>query len=329
MNRPRLTHPIRLFRGTPPLRREKSTRITVARLIPLLGATVVAGCGAAGASSGGAGQIATVGAENEYANVISQIGGRYVHASAIESNPNTDPHAFEASPSVASTVSSAQLIVQNGLGYDDFMTKIESASPNPKRKVIDVQRLLGLPGSTRNPHLWYSPTTMPAVAKAVAASLAKIEPSHAAYFRANETAFDRSLTAWFNAIKQFHSRYPNTPVATTEPVGDYMLQAAGAANLTPYSLQSAVQNGVDPAPQSITLQHGLLSRRKVKVLLYNQQVTDSLTLALLKTARAQGVPVVGLYETMPTGGYDYQSWMLAEVNALQNAVAHGASTERL
>ena len=109
---------------------------------------IIAGCAAAGASGGSAGQIVAVGAENEYANVISQIGGRYVHASAIMSNPNTDPHTFEASPRVASTVSGAQLIVQNGLGYDDFMGKVESASPNPSRKVIDVQRLLSLPSST-------------------------------------------------------------------------------------------------------------------------------------------------------------------------------------
>ena len=261
--------------------------------------------------------------------MISQIGGRYVHASAIMSDPNTDPHTFEASPSVAQTVSAAQLIVQNGLGYDDFMGKIESASPNAKRKVIDVQRLLGLPSSTSNPHLWYSPTTMPAVAKAVAASLSAIEPSHAAYFRANEAAFERSLTSWSNAIKQFRSRYPNTPVATTEPVADYMLQAAGTADLTPFSLQANLMNGVDPAPQSVTTQAKLLSGRKVKVLLYNQQVTDSLTKTWLNAAQAHGIPVVGVYETMPTNGYNFQSWMVAEVTALQNAVAHGTSTERL
>jgi zinc/manganese transport system substrate-binding protein len=315
------------MRGRKPTK--SGRRITVACAIPLLAALAIAGCGAADASSASAGQIVAVGAENEYANVISQIGGRYVHTSAIMSNPNTDPHTFEASPSVASTVSSAQLIVQNGVGYDSFMGKIESASPTAKRKVIDVQRLLGLPDSTRNPHLWYSPATMPAVAKAVAADLAEIEPSHEAYFHANEAAFERALSGWYAAVKQFHARYPNTPVAATEPVGDYMLQAVGAAVVTPYSLQAAIMNGVDPAPQSVTLQNGLLSGRKVKVLLYNQQVTDSLTQTWLKAASAHGIPVVGLYETMPTRGYDYQSWMLAELKALQNAVAHGTSTERL
>ena len=49
--------------------------------------------------------IQAVGAENEYANVIAQIGGRYVTVTAIMSNPNTDPHTFEASPSVARSVS--------------------------------------------------------------------------------------------------------------------------------------------------------------------------------------------------------------------------------
>src|ERR1022692_4209834 len=136
--------------------------------------------------------IVAVGAENEYANVIGQIGGKYVHVAAIESNPNTDPHSFEASASVAQVVSSAGLVVQNGLGYDTYMNKIEAATPNAKRKVIDVQDLLGLPDSTPNPHLWYKPSTMPAVAKEIAQDLSALQPAHAAYFTANAASFDRS-----------------------------------------------------------------------------------------------------------------------------------------
>jgi zinc/manganese transport system substrate-binding protein len=291
-------------------------------------AVAVAGCGSAVASAG-KGQIVAVGAENEYADVISQIGGRYVAVSAIESNPNTDPHSFEASPSVARTVASARLVVQNGVGYDTFMNRIESASPSSSRKVIDVQTLLGLPDSTPNPHLWYAPRTMPAVAAALVKALSSIEPSHAAYFAANAKRFDASLEPWYQALKQFAARYPRTPVATTEPVGDYMLQAAGTVNMTPFQFQSDVMNGVDPAPQAVTLQDGLFSGHKVKVFLYNQQVTDSLTESFLAKAKQNGIPVVGVYETMPTPGYDYQSWMLAEVNALQRAVADHTSTETL
>jgi len=281
------------------------------------------------AANGSSGLIAAVGAENEYANVISQIGGRYVRVAAVESNPNTDPHTFEASPSVAALVSTARLVVQNGLGYDTYMNNIEAASPSSSRRVIDVQQLLGLPDSTPNPHLWYRPSTMPAVAKALVADLSAIEPTEHAYFQANATRFDDSLKPWYAALQAFATDYPKTPVATTEPVGDYMLAAAGTVDLTPFTLQADIMNGVDPAPQAVTLEDSLFSKHLVKAFVYNQQVTDTLTASFLAEAKRDGVPVVGVYETMPTPGYDYQSWMLAEVNALRRAVADKVSTQKL
>jgi zinc/manganese transport system substrate-binding protein len=292
-----------------------------------------AGCGSSNGGTADAASGTTVinaiGAENEYASVLSQIGGRYVHVASILNNPNTDPHTFESSPKVAQEVSGAQLIVQNGVGYDDFMSKIESASPNPSRKVIVAQDVLGLPDSTPNPHLWYNPRTMPAVARVMAADLTALQPSHKAYFAANLSKFDQSLTPWLNAIAAFKAKYPGTPVATTEPVADYMLQAAGTDNLTPFTFQADIMNGVDPSPQDIALQNSFFTQHKAKVFIYNQQVVDALTTSIRQTALKAGVPVVGVYETMPTPGYDYQSWMLAEVTALQKAVADKISTEKL
>jgi zinc/manganese transport system substrate-binding protein len=307
-------------------------RLSVLFCVLAAGLVVVA-CGSsssAGTSSrSSSSSIVAVGAENEYANVISQIGGRYVTVSAIESNPNTDPHTFEASPSVAQEVAKAQLVVQNGVGYDDYMNKIESASASSSRKIIDVQKLLGLPDDTPNPHLWYSPRTMPAVAKALVSDLSALKPSHAAYFQANGRKFDASLMPWLNAIASFKKTYPGTPVATTEPVGDYMLQAAGTDNLTPFTLQASIMNGTDPAPQNVSLQNSLFAQHKVKVFVYNQQVTDTITQSFLTLAAKYHVPVVGVYETMPTPGYTYQTWMLAEVNALRKAVADKVSTQKL
>jgi zinc/manganese transport system substrate-binding protein len=292
-------------------------------------ALVLAGCGSAGTGGAvGHGAISAVGAESQYANVISQIGGRYVRVTAIMSNPNTDPHSFEASPSVAQSVSAAKLIVQNGVGYDGFMNKIEAASASSSRKVIDVQTLLGLPDSTRNPHLWYDPKTMPRVAAALVKDLSALAPSHAAYFRSRANRFDASLRPWLRALSAFSRAHPHTPVATTEPVGDYMLQAAGATIMTPWNLQANVMNGVDPAPQDISLQDNLFKDHRVKVFLYNQQVTDTLTQSFLKQAARYHVPVVGVYETMPAG-FSYQSWMLAEVAAMKRAVTSGKSTTRL
>jgi len=293
-------------------------------------ALAAAGCGSSGASTGsGSGVINAIGAENEYANVLAQIGGKYVHVSSILNNPNTDPHTFESSPQVAREVTAAQLIVQNGVGYDTFMNKIESASPDASRKVIIVQDLLGLPDDTPNPHLWYDPRTMPAAAKAMADDLSALQPAHKAYFQANLAKFDSSLTPWLNAIAAFKARYAGTTAATTEPVADYLLTAMGISNLTPFTFQADIMNGVDPSPEDIALENRFFTKHQVKVFCYNQQVVDALTTSIRQTALTAGVPVVGVYETMPTPGYDYQSWMLAEVNAIEKAVTGKVSTQHL
>jgi zinc/manganese transport system substrate-binding protein len=310
--------------------RGRLARIALLAAGTAVAATALSACsiGASAAGSDPGGKIVAVGAENEYADVISQVGGQYVQVSAIMSNPNTDPHTFEASPSIAREISAAQLIVQNGVAYDTFMSTIESAAQSGS-KVIDVQKLLGLPDSTANPHLWYNPGTMPKVADAIAADLAAIQPAHAAYFKANAKSFVASLDSWNSAIAAFKQAYAGVPVATTEPVADYMLQAVGADNLTPWAFQADIMNGVDPSPQDVAVQKALFTDHKVKVFLYNQQVTDPLTESLITLANQNGIPVVGVYETMPTPGYDYQTWMLTEVQDLRKAVADKVSTEHL
>jgi zinc/manganese transport system substrate-binding protein len=163
------------------------------------------------AASSAPGVIDAIGVENEYADVISQIGGKYVQVTAIETDPNTDPHTFEVNPKVATEISSADLIVKNGIGYDAWADKIIAAAPNEKRKVLDVQHLLGLPDSTPNPHLWYDPKTMPVLAKAIAADLSELNPAQANYFQANVKKFDASLKPWLSAIASFKANYANTP----------------------------------------------------------------------------------------------------------------------
>ena len=297
---------------------------SLAALIVSLGCLVA---GTSGASSSHV--IVAIGAENEYANVLSQIGGKYVSVSSILNNPNTDPHTFEASASVAEEVANAQLIVQNGVGYDSFMNNIEAAAPNAKRKVIVVQDVLGLATDTSNPHLWYKPTTMPAVAKAMVKALDKLAPTHATYFKAKLATFDASLQPWLSAIAAFKQHHAHTSVAVTEPVADYLLQAMGVKILTPFVFQADIMNGVDPAPEDVTLEDNLLTKHQVKLFCYNEQVVDALTSSIRQTAVSAHVPVVGVYETMPTPGYTYQSWMLAEVKAIEAAIVSHHSTEKL
>lgn len=302
----------------------------VASLIALATA-VGALTGAATLASGATAtrQVLAVGAENQYANVIAQIGGSYVNVVSIMSNPNSDPHTFEASPAVAREVANAELVVQNGLGYDSFMDKLEAASPMRTRRVISVQTLLGLPDSTMNPHLWYSPTTMPKVASAIAAVLTTDMPAERSVFSANLARFDASLSPWLQVIRELADLRTHAQVATTEPVVDALLQAAKVKSATPWAFQADDMNGIDPSPQGVAFEENLLSKHLVSAFVYNAQVEDTLTASLLQLASDHHVPVVAVYETMPTPGYDYQTWMTAEAKALLAAIQHGVSMKHL
>jgi zinc/manganese transport system substrate-binding protein len=307
------------------------------RVMAVSAALLVAGCGSpskpaassTAASRSGGSMVAIVAGENEYGNVAEQIGGAYVSVYSVDSNPNTDPHTYEATPSVGRKIAEANLLIENGVGYDSFMGTLASASPNSSRQVINVQHLLGLPDSTPNPHLWYDPKTMPAVAQALVTDLSALDPAHASTFQANDTTFVASLRPWLDGIAAFKAEHAGTTAATTEPVADYLLTAMGINNLTPFQFQADIMNGTDPTPQDVSLENEFFTKHQVKVFCYNQQVTDSLTDSIRQTALRAGIPVVGVYETMPVPGYDYQSWMMAELNAIQKAVTTGASTQRL
>ena len=150
--------------------------------------------------------------------------------------------------------------------------------------MVNVQQVLGLPDSTPNPHLWYDPKTMPAVAQALVSDFSALDPAHAATFQANETKFVASLQPWLDAIASFKAKYGGTKAATTEPVADYLLTAMGIDNLTPFSFQADIMNGTDPSPQDVSLENRFFTNHQAKVFCYNQQVTDALTGSIRQTA---------------------------------------------
>ncbi|KFD19064.1 periplasmic substrate-binding component of an ABC superfamily zinc transporter [Tatumella ptyseos ATCC 33301] len=325
INRKSATHALTVQNATP---RGLSPRIKAAGVLAAMTALLSVSSLSLAAENSPS-HIHAIGIENQYADIISQIGGKYVEVTSLISDPNTDPHAFEASPGIARQIAHATLIVENGAGYDDWADKLIAASPNAKRNVINVHSLLKLPENTANPHLWYDPQTMPAVADAIADQLASKMPEHAAEFRENAGKFRQSMEPVNAAITAFKNDFPDTPVAVTEPVADYLLKAMGAKILTPEALEYGIMNDIDPAPQLVSEQNELLAQRKVRVFVYNQQVTDPVTSHFLALARKNHIPVAGVYETMPEPGYHYQSWMLAEISALRHAVSDQVSTESL
>jgi zinc/manganese transport system substrate-binding protein len=277
----------------------------------------LAGCGSSARPSDG--KIDAVAGENFYGDLVSRVGGDLVSVTSILNDPNVDPHTYESSPQNAQAVADATLVVENGLGYDAFVDHLIGASPRSDREVIDVQQLLGLADGV-NPHVWYDPPTMPKVARAVADALEKLRPASKSTFEANLKSYLDSFAPLTAKIAEVKARFPATPVAYTEAVPAYLLNALGFRDLTPSGFARSIEAGTDPAPSDVAAQSDLLTGHRVKLLLYNGQATSPVTESIKSLASDSGVPVVGMSETMPSGGAGFVAWQLSQLNAIESAL---------
>ncbi|CAG9265690.1 metal ABC transporter solute-binding protein [Paraburkholderia caribensis] len=269
-------------------------------------------------------KIPVVAAENFYGDVVKQLGGDRVDVTSILSNPDQDPHLFEASPKTARALQHASLVVYNGADYDPWMAKLLNVSKNDKRTTIVVAELVGKK-SGDNPHLWYDPSTMPAVARAVSAALASADPAHKAAYDANLAKFLDSLKPIADKVATLRSQYAHVSVTATEPVFGYMSDAIGL-DMRNQRFQLAAMNDTEASASDIAAFERDLRERHVRALIYNSQATEALTKRMLKLAQQSHVPTVSVTETQPAGK-NYQQWMLAQLDALGNALAAGSANK--
>jgi len=271
----------------------------------------------AGISGAHADPINVVAAENVYGDIIRQIGGANVAVISVLSNPNQDPHAFEASASTARAIADARVVIYNGADYDPWAMKLLSASGSRSREVIEVAKLAHKqPGD--NPHVWYEPATVSALAEVLAARLTQLDPANGADYARGLAAFDASMRPLREKIAALRDRYAGTPVTATEPVFDYMADTLGL-KMRNVRFQLAVMNGTEPSAAAIAAFEHDLRTHAVKVLLYNSQTGQALAERMRNIAKQSGVPVVAITETEPQG-LTYQAWMLAQLDALERAL---------
>jgi zinc/manganese transport system substrate-binding protein len=262
--------------------------------------------------------IKIVAAENFYGDIAQQIGGEAVQVTSILSNPNQDPHLFEASPSTARALADADIVVYNGADYDPWMVNLLGASSAPNRIVIVAADLVHRkPGD--NPHLWYDPATVPAVAKALAAALDARDPADAARFDRRRDTVLASLAPLAAKIAALKAKYAGIPVTASEPVFGYMADAIGLA-MRNGRFQIAIMNDTEPSASDVAAFENDLKSRAVRVLFYNNQVSDPTVERLLGIARDARIPVVGVSETEPLDK-TYQAWMLGQLDALDDALS--------
>jgi zinc/manganese transport system substrate-binding protein len=299
--------------------RSNWVRLTLATTA-LTAATVALAMGggaAAGASTTAA--VRVVAAENFWGNITSQLGGHDVTVTSLITNPNADPHLFETDAADAATLAAAQVVIENGGGYDTWMSSLLGADGGSPR-VVNAATVLHITGSDPNPHLWYDIPRVPAVAAAIAAALEKAAPQDAATFKSNLATFDTSLAPLKATLSTMRAHFHNAPVAYTERVPGYALAVAGLDVKTPTSFARAVEDGVDPGPADTLAMQRLIDHHGINVLLYNVQTVTPVTAQMRALARQYGIPVVGVSETMPTGAATYQQWQLSQLTKLLHAL---------
>lgn len=265
----------------------------------------------------GTGKIAVVAAQNFYGDIARQIGGDRVSVVSVLNSPDQDPHLFEPSPAAARQIADAQIVIANGAHYDEWLDRLMKAAPRPGRTVISAGQLVKAKHGD-NPHLWYSPATMPAVAKAIAAALSQADSGHAAAYAERLAKTLADLNRISQRVADMRTRYAGKPVAATEPVFGPMADALGLT-MRNQSFQRALMNETEPSARDIAAFETDLKNRKVAVLIYNKQVSEKLAERLLTIARTAKVPVVGVTETQPAD-VSFQDWMLSQLDALDKAL---------
>jgi zinc/manganese transport system substrate-binding protein len=288
--------------------------ILVILAIPVL--TAACGGGSQAAGSG----LPVVASTNVYGDIAAQIGGAHVDVTSILTDPNADPHLFGPGTRNGLAVSKARLLIENGVGYDDFMGRLANAAPSSGRIVVSVGDALGIHGRDANPHLWYDVPRLPQIAAAIADGLRRADPPHADAYRTGLRRFTTSLRPLDREVDTVRERFAGRAVAYTEPVPGYLLDAAALRNLAPTGFTRAIENGTEPSPQAVAAMDDLVHEHRIAVLLYNSQAVSPITARIRAEATAAGIPVVGVTETLP-GGLHFQQWQLRQFRALERALS--------
>jgi zinc/manganese transport system substrate-binding protein len=290
-------------------------------LLAALLAALLAGCGGTGSSSSGSsGKLNVVAVEDFWGSIAAQLGGDRVEVTDIITNPAADPHAYEPTSEDARTLAAAQMAIVNGIGYDSWASKLLAANPSSGRTVLTVGDLLGLKEGD-NPHQWYSPASVQKVIEQITDDYKQADPGHASYFDARQHRFETvGLARYHNLISQIRSRYAGTPVGASESIFAALAPALGLRLLTPTGFLDAISEGTEPTPADKTTTDSQIADRKIAVWIYNSQNATPDVQRLNDAARAAGIPIATVTETLTPEGAGFQAWQSRELEGLRAAL---------
>jgi zinc/manganese transport system substrate-binding protein len=272
--------------------------------------------------------VNVIAVENPYGSIVAQLGGQCVRVTSIINDPSADPHEFQTDVQVGKAFQEADLVVQNGLGYDEFSNKI-IATLRRKPVVITAGDVVGLK-SGANPHLWYSPDYVMRISQAITRALKQLRPLAATYFDARAQDFAAALSPYHALIEEIKRRFAGTPIGATETVFVYMAEATGLKLVSPPGFMQAVAEGTSPTVRDVATFHDQIQQKYIKVLVYNLQAVSNLASQMQTLAQEVGIPVVGVTETLVPVHDTFQNWQVRQLRDLLTALesANGSAERR-
>ncbi len=295
---------------------------TVLAVILMLGTVCIAGCDKSDPSAGTAtgGRLQVVAAENFWGSIAAQLGGNRTQVSSIIVNPSTDPHSYEPSAKDAREMAGAKLAIVNGIGYDNWAPKLLAASPLAGRTVLNVGDLLGLKEGD-NPHQWYSPASVQRVIAQIVADYDRLDPAGAAYYAQREWTFETVDLANYDRLrKEIRERYAGTSVGYSESIFRPLGEDLHLRLLTPYSFAKAVAEGTDVTAEDKQAVDRQAEDRQIKVWVFNSQNVTPDVQRVNELAKAAGIPIAKVTETLDPAGNTFEQWQVAELEGLMRAL---------
>ncbi|AUG28290.1 MULTISPECIES: metal ABC transporter solute-binding protein, Zn/Mn family [Microbacterium] len=300
--------------------------LTAASALALTGCSSSTGASSTPSASAD-GTIAVVASTNVYGDIAKTIGGEHVEVTALIADESKDPHEFEATAADQLDIQNAQLLIENGGGYDPFMATLKDAAKSDAPLISAVTFSREWTGSDPseavdgfNEHVFYDPQTIAAVADEIAAQLGALDPAEASVFTANAKAFRADIDAKVTPIlTEVAAAHTGTEIFVTEPVPLYLAEAAGLTNVTPAAFSEAVEEGQDVPPATLLDALTLVGGGSVKIVFVNAQAAGAETTQVETKAGEAGVPVIKASELLPEGE-NYVSWMTDMATQIKSAL---------
>jgi zinc/manganese transport system substrate-binding protein len=295
-----------------------SIRLTAAGLAILL--VSATGCSTA-SKSAASGKITVVAAENFWGSIALQLGGDHVTETSVITNPDTDPHAYEPTAKDARTIANAKYVIVNGIGYDPWAPKLLAANPVAGRTTLTVGDLVGVKVGG-NPHRWYSPADVHKVIEQITADYKRLDPADASYFDQRKTTFEtQTLAPYDQLVAAIRAKYAGTPIGASESIVSPLADALGLTMLTPQSFLKATSDGTDPTAGDKTTIDRQIGTKQIKIYVYNSQNSTPDIAAQVKAAKAAGIPVTTVTETLAPAGSTFEQWQTTQLQGIQSALA--------